>query len=328
MITERTDRNLEDRDGRSLVREKPETPAHPRKVRSAALVVDTGSHVDWVSVATALDYLRLLDVPVTVTYAVDDPSRLAETVWEALADGHDLIVLGGGDGSVNTVVNLLAHTDATLGLLPIGATNDFARTLGIPTDLTKACETVACGVVDQVDLGLAGDNYYVDIASVGPATNVDQDLSPQAGRAASPPAYPMAALQAYAGREPFTAGLDFPEGDHEPAIFDRLIQVAIRVERFYGEGLAMAPGSSARDTTLDVYAIESGDPVGLGRIPRGIRAGAFVDDGRVHHWRTRRVELLTEHHLPLNIDGELGTRTPKPFRIAPGALKVLVPPRR
>lgn len=138
----------------------------------------------------------------------------------------------------------------------------------------------------------------------------------------------MAALRAYADHEPFAAGLNFPDGDHEPAIFDRLIQVSVGNGRFYGGGLVVAPGSSPTDAALDVYAIEAGGPVGLARIAWGLRTGEFLDRERVHHWRTRRVQLLTEYRLPLDIDGEVVARTPKCFSVAPGALKVLVPPRR
>lgn len=323
MITARTDRNLEGRVGHSLFREKADagTPG----VLSAALVVNTRSRLGRTIAATALDYLRLLGVPVAAAYNIENPARLTETVREALSDGHDLIVLGGGDGSVSSVVDLLAHTDATLGLLPLGTANDFARTLGIPFELEEACETVAFGVVDKVDLGLAGDNYYVNVASVGLATGVAEALSPQLKRAAGSLAYPMAALRAYAGHEPFSAGLNFPDGDHEPVVFDGLIQVAIGNGRFYGGGLVVAPGSRADDDALDVYAIEAGDLMGLGRIAWGLRTGEFVDDERVHHWRTRKVQLLTERRLPLNIDGELVTSTPKPFCVDPGALRVLVP---
>lgn len=325
MTAERTGRNLEEHVEHTLFSEKTGAGAHD--VLSAALVVNTRSRGGRTAAATAFDYLRLLGVPVAVAYTMDNPARLTETVQEALSDGHDLIVLGGGDGSISSVVGLLAHTDVTLGLLPLGTANDFARTLGIPFGLEEACKTVAFGAVDEVDLGLAGNKYYVNVASVGLATGVAEALSPQLKRAAASLAYPMAALRAYAEHEPFAAGLNFPDDDHEPVVFERLIQVAIGNGRFYGGGLIVAPGSSADDAALDVYAIEAGGLAGLGRIAWGLRTGEFVHDARVHHWRTQKVQLLTEHHLPLNIDGELVARTPKPFCVAPGALRVLVPPK-
>lgn len=328
MITERTDRNLEGRNGRFLFRNKPETEARPRGFRGAALIVNTRSRQGRTAAATALDYLRLLSVPVAAAYAIDDPSRLTETVREALAEGHDLIVLGGGDGSVGSVVDLLVHTDTALGLLPLGTANDFARTLGIPFGLEEACETVARGVVDEADLGLAGDNYYVNVASVGLAAGVVEALSPRLKGAAGTLAYPMAALRAYAEHEPFAAALAFPDNDHEPVAIDGLLQVAIGNGRYHGGDLVVDPGSGPEDAALDVYAVEAGGPVSLARVAWGMRTGEFVNDERVHHWRTSRVMLATDPPLPIDLDGELVSRTPKPFSVAPGALKILVPPRR
>ena len=63
-----------------------------------------------------------------------------------------------------------------MGLLPLGTVNDFARTLRLPTDLERACETGAQGKVVDVDLGLAGENYYANVASVGLGAEVNQSL--------------------------------------------------------------------------------------------------------------------------------------------------------
>src|SRR5918997_5036399 len=146
----------------------------PNDARRAALIVNTRSRSGERVFFEALDRLQELGVPLGVTYAIRDPARLPETVREVLHEGsgYRLLVLGGGDGSVSSVVDFLAHHDVTLGLLPLGTANDFARTLGIPADVEKACETIASGKTVDVDLGLAGDNYYVNVASVGLSVGV------------------------------------------------------------------------------------------------------------------------------------------------------------
>jgi diacylglycerol kinase (ATP) len=89
--------------------------------------------------------------------------------------------------------------------------------------------------------------------------------------------------------------------------------------------MVVAPGSGIEDHALDVYAIEATAAPDLTRIAWGLRTGDFVDDERVHHWRTRRVRILTNPPLLINLDGELVFRTPKTFSVIPDALKVLVP---
>ena len=91
-----------------------------------------------------------------------DPARLPETVRDVLDDdsGYELLILGGGDGSVSSVVDFLAHHDITSASCLLGRLTT-SRTLGIPSDI-EACQTIASGKVVDVDLGLAGDNYYVN----------------------------------------------------------------------------------------------------------------------------------------------------------------------
>ncbi len=234
-------------------------------------------------------------------------------------------MLGGGDGSVSSAVDFMAHRDVVLGLLPLGTANDLARTLRIPFDVAGACETIANGKVVDVDLGLAGGNYYVNVASVGLSVGVSRALSPRMKRRAGALAYPLAAVKAFLQHEPFSARLEVPKGDHEPVEFGRLLQVAVGNGRFYGGGMVVAPGSGIDDRNLDVYAIEQRRGLDLMRLARGLKSGDFVETDGVHHYQTSRVRLETEPKLSINIDGEMVTTTPQDFSVAHNALKVLVP---
>jgi diacylglycerol kinase (ATP) len=294
----------------------------------AALIVNTRSRSGEQTFFEALDRLEKLGVALGATYAIRDPVRLPETVREVLHEGsgYRLLILGGGDGSVSSVVDFLAHHDVILGLLPLGTANDFARTLEIPADIEKACETIAGGKVVDVDLGLAGDNYYVNVASVGLGVGVTQALSPRLKRRIGALAYPTAAIRSFLSHEPFSARLTFPEGDHEPTEYGRLLQVAVGNGRFYGGGMVVAPESGIDDRSLDIYAIEIGRHRDLIGVARYLKSGDFIRSESVGHYRTERVRLETEPGLPVNIDGEVVTRTPQDFSVVHNALKVTVPP--
>jgi diacylglycerol kinase (ATP) len=295
--------------------------------RRAALIVNTRSRSGERTFFRALDRLQELGVMLGPTYAVRDPVRLPETVRDIVDDGSEygLLILGGGDGSVSSVVDFLAHHDVVLGLLPLGTANDFARTLGIPSDIEGACQTIAGGKVVDVDLGLAGDNYYVNVASVGLGVGATRALSPWMKKSTGPLAYPVAAIKAFLNHQPFTARLTFPDGDHEPVEYERLLQVAVGNGRFYGGGMVVAPESGIDDRRLDIYAIELGRHRDLIGIARYLRSGDFIREEGVSHFRTERVRLETEPDLPTNIDGEVVTCTPLNFSVDHNALKVLVP---
>ena len=296
--------------------------------RRAALIVNTRSRTGERTFFQALDRLQDLGVTLGPTYAVRDPVRLPETVRDVLDDGSEyrLLILGGGDGSVSSVVDFLAHHHVVLGLLPLGTANDFARTLGIPSDIEGACQTIAAGKTVDVDLGLAGDNYFVNVASVGLGVEATRALSPWMKKSVGPLAYPAAAIKAFLSHEPFSARLTFPDGDHEPVEYERLLQVAVGNGRFYGGGMVVAPESGIDDRSLDLYAIELGRHRDLIGVARYLKSGDFIRNESVTQYRTERVRLETDPELAVNIDGEVVTRTPQDFSVAHNALKVLVPP--
>jgi diacylglycerol kinase (ATP) len=291
----------------------------------AALVVNTRSRTGERTFFKALDRLQELDVSLGVTYALRDPARLAETVREVIEDGYEFLILGGGDGSVSSVVDFLAGRDVVLGLLPLGTANDFARTLEIPEDIEGACQAIAEGKIVDVDLGLAGDNFYVNVASVGLSVGVTRALSPWLKKSTGPLAYPLAAMRAFFEHEPFSARLTFPDDDNEPVEYERLLQIAVGNGRFYGGGMVVAPESGIDDRTLDIYAIELGRSRDLIGVARYLKSGDFINVESVHHFRTSRVRLETDPELQINIDGELVSQTPQEFSVARNALDVLVP---
>ena len=294
-------------------------------MQQAALIVNTRARSGERTFYQALGLLGTSGVPLGATYALRDPARLPETVQEALAEDHDLIILGGGDGSVSSIVDYLAGGNAVLGLLPLGTANDFARTLGIPADLEGACETIARGKVVDVDLGLAGDNYYVNVASVGLGVEVAQALSPRLKRTVGALSYPIAAVKAFFGHKPFSATLTFPGEDHPPVELERTVQVAIGNGRFYGGGMVVAASAGIDDRTLDVYAIELGRRRDLIGMVRYLKSGDFVRKEGIYYYGTSKVRLETDPQQPVNVDGELVAHTPQLFSLAPNALKVLVP---
>lgn len=308
-----------------------------RAALRAALIVNTRSRSGERAYSEALDRLQDLGVSLGATYALSDPARLPETVREVLGEGldegssrnsgrsYDTLILGGGDGSISSVVDFLAHHRAVLGLLPLGTANDFARTLGIPSNVAAACEAIVHGKVVDVDLGLIGGNYYVNLASVGLSVGVTQALTPRLKRTAGALAYPLAAIKSFLRHKPFSARLVFPDGDHEAVEIERLLQVGIGNGRFYGGGLIVAPDSSMDDRSLDVYTIEIPRHRDLIGTVRYLKSGDFITSKTVKHYRTSQVVLETDPELAVNVDGELVAHTPQSFSLSPNALKVLVP---
>ena len=299
--------------------------SEPVSFTRAALVVNTHSRTGQRAHAEAERILRELGVPLQTSYPLSDPSRLAETVSGAVDDGHDLIILGGGDGTVSSVVDVLAHRQVPMGLLPLGTANDFGRTLHVPADLEQACRTLVDGKIVDVDLGLCGDNYYVNRASLGLGPLVTECLSPTLKKWMGPLAYPVATLRALRRHEPFGARLVFPDGEYEPQEFSSLLQVSVANGRYFGGGQLTTEDSGIDDNTLDVSVIRHGTARELLAVARHLKTGQLHESGAAEHYRCTRVRVETRPSLPINVDGEVVARTPRDFSAERNALHVVVP---
>ncbi|MEU8660953.1 diacylglycerol/lipid kinase family protein, partial [Actinoplanes philippinensis] len=151
------------------MRTKQELTEDIRRDRRAALVVNARSRRGRQLYADAHARLVAAGFELLGAYAVDRPGELENSLTAALAHQPDLLVAGGGDGTISTAGRMLAHRDVALGLLPLGTTNNFARTVGILPDLDEAVATLVDGKVIDVDLGIAGDMPFTNHVGAGPS---------------------------------------------------------------------------------------------------------------------------------------------------------------
>ena len=101
-------------------------------------------------------------------YKIADYESVKDLVNNAMREGFDIVVAGGGDGTVNAVASaLMEHPSTRLGVLPLGTLNHFARDIGIPMDLTEAVNIICAGHSKAIDLGAVNDCYFLNNSSVG-----------------------------------------------------------------------------------------------------------------------------------------------------------------
>jgi diacylglycerol kinase family enzyme len=93
--------------------------------------------------------------------------ELPEAAREASRSDADVVVMGGGDGTMSAGAGALAGTGKAMGVLPLGTLNHFARDLGVPMDLGDAVRTVATGVAHAIDVGEANGRVFVNNSSIG-----------------------------------------------------------------------------------------------------------------------------------------------------------------
>ena len=233
----------------------------------------------------------------------------------------DLVVLAGGDGTMNAAVDALVECRLPLGILPTGTANDLARTLEIPLDVEAAAAVIGAGRRHAIDLGCVNGKYFFNAASVGLAAEVTRHHTAERKRRYWLFAYVLSLRDAYRTSRPFRARL---RCDGRLTRL-RAIQITVGNGRHYGGGMTVSENAAIDDGWLDVYCLRPGSFWGLLALFPALRLGRLRHRESVHALRGRTIELRTRRTLPINTDGELTTRTPADFRVVQGALEVVVP---
>jgi diacylglycerol kinase (ATP) len=248
----------------------------------------------------------------------ESPGQISELIHQR-RDQVDLVILGGGDGTMNAGAQALAETGLPLGILPLGTANDLARTLGIPQNLHEACMVIANGRLRPVDLGWVNGFYFFNVANIGLGVRVATHLSGEIKKRWGVLAYLRGVVKAIKEHQPFAAKI---QCDGQSATI-RTIQIAVGNGRHYGGGMTIAAGAEIDDGLLHLYAVK---PVSWWRligIAVALRRG--LERPAVERFAGKEIAIYTRKPMRVSADGEMATRTPAHFKIMPGAIQVCVP---
>ena len=175
-------------------RSKAELTADIRARRRTALVVNVRSRRGRRHYSTVCRQLNTAGLDLLDLRPVADPRRLPQALAAAVDSGADLIVVGGGDGTLSEATHQLAHRDVCLGVLPLGTTNNFARSLGLPLHLPRALRILTEGKVADVDLGHVAGRHFANLTSLGLSVQVAEHVPHLLKRILGRAAYPLTAL--------------------------------------------------------------------------------------------------------------------------------------
>lgn len=254
-------------------------------------------------------------VTVVYTESIEDlRNRIAEA-------GGAMVVLAGGDGSMNAAAPALLEAGQPFGIIPMGTANDLARTLGIPPDPAQAAAIILKGHRRHIDLGRVNGKPFFNVASLGLSSEVARQHGGEMKRRLGIFNYPLSLWRAYRDHRPFTAEMAF-DGE---VLRCRCTQVAVGNGRHYGGGLTISERAEIDDGWLRVYYLRPVGILGLLRLFPAIRLGRLDRARDTAIRRARRIEVRTKRPRTINVDGELLAETPARFDVLVGALEVLAP---
>jgi diacylglycerol kinase (ATP) len=264
-----------------------------------------------------------IQLQVVLTEEGQDP---AEPAREIAAAGTDLVLVSGGDGTVSAIAGALLETDIPLGILPRGTANAFATALGLPLDLTAACEAILAGTTRVVDAARCNGQPLILLAGIGlEAEMVDRanrDLKNRLGMLA----YLLAGVQQFQEQTAFQATIDIEGELTEVETGTITVANAAPATSVLAQGFGQV---LANDGLLDVtIATPPNRLQGLNALT-SLFASALVNVPTnredIIRLRTPRLKITTEPPQKVAIDGEIIGTTPVELECLPKVLTVISP---
>lgn len=259
------------------------------------------------------------------TQARGDGEQLARA---AVAAGAKLVVAVGGDGTLHEVMNGVLGSEATLGLIPFGTGNDFARALGLFGDLDTACRALTQGQTRRVDvgtiegLGTGGPRRFLVLTGTGYDARTAQTVNAGIKYLSGASAYVWGAILTAQNFSPFQLTLT-PDGGE--AIETQAMFVSFANCATTGGGMRIAPGAEVDDGLLDICLVRELPTAQMLWQLTHVFKGDHVNHPAVTMLRAARVTVEADPPQPLLIDGEVLGTTPATISIERQVLPIKVP---
>jgi len=286
-------------------------------------IILNGKKAGYVSVRSAISMLREErgDIEVRVTYEYGDVVRF---VTEAIEDGVKRLVIGGGDGSVNEMVDAMAkfprEQRPELAILPLGTANDFATACQIPLDSLEALRLAVSGSCTSVDIAKANERHFINIATAGFGAAVTVDTPVELKNILGGGAYALTGMFKAIGFVPYAGKMKTPFLESEGTG----LVAAICNGRQAGGGQVLAPNAYINDGLLDVLVIKEVLNADLStlldEIKNPSRTGRYIT-----YFQTPWIESEFKELIPINLDGEPYQNKKIYIEVVPSAIDLVLP---
>ena len=229
----------------------------------------------------------------------------------------ELVVICGGDGTINYVVNQMREKgiNPLLGIIPAGTANDFAGALGMPKDYVKAARKIAQGKECRVDCGEVNGRYFVNVLSFGVLTTTSQKTSDKAKHRYGKLAYIWVGLKDLVTMHGIKLKVKVDNEVFDANALMFLIFNGETAGRFH-----LAHGAKIDDGLFDILVLEKRNPVvACVNMMRHLFRGK---PRAVRQLRSSLIEIFAEEQERTDVDGQPGPEFPMYVRCEAGALRV------
>lgn len=302
----------------------PLTPQPPSRPTRALLIRNPVARqaIDPVRLARVLETARAAGWQIGLA-ETEAPGHATELARGAAAGGIDVVVVHGGDGTINEAVNGIAGTRTALAVLRGGTANVWAKEIGCARDPVAAMRAITLGVRRRIDLGRAGDRYFLLMCGVGLDADIVQRVGARMKRRVGALSYIIAGIATVLRRRTDRARIAI---DGAPREADMYWMLAGNT-RSYGGIVNLTFRAVADDGLLDIAIMRRGGVLRMAQAAIMLLLRRLDRAPNISYETARRVEIETPG-IAAQVDGEPIGVTPLRIEVAAGALDVIVPAAR
>lgn len=255
-----------------------------------------------------------------VVKTIDD-STTAAALIESLHKDIQLVIIGGGDGTINSALPALYRHKLPFAILPLGTANDLARSLGIPPDIDAAFNIIYENNYRKINLGIVNDRFFLNAAHIGLGVKVTKELTPDLKKKWGVFSYLKAVFSAFKNNKKFQVSIKKANEHYQM----KSIQLAVGSGRYYGGGNIIDEDSEIDDGLLRLYSLYPLTFWQLLTCAPLLRFGKHRQTRNTFTLSGEEIEVATFPSLEIHADGEHISKTPVVFKVIPRALEVICP---
>lgn len=255
---------------------------------------------------------------------IQTESTSAEHTGQLIDQYHaqvQLVILGGGDGTISSAAAALYRHHLTFAILPLGTANDLARSLGMPNDVSAAFQNILENKRHRVNLGVVNGHYFFNAANIGLGVQVTRELTPEVKKTWGVFSYLKAVLSAFKHHRKFRATIIVDGQKHRVSS----IQLAVGNGRYYGGGNVIDENSTIDDGLLQLYSLPPLKLWELLTLAPLLRSGKHSLATKTFCAAGKHIEVHVTRVRSIHADGEPVSSTPAIFEVIPRALEVIRP---
>lgn len=255
-----------------------------------------------------------------IPYRTSKIEALEEMLSHIELNEYKKVIIAGGDGTINQVVNglLKNQIDVPIAIFPVGTANDFATYFNIPNTVKEYTKIALSEHYTHADIGLVNDMYFVNVASLGFLIDISQRTDSWAKNTLGVLSYYLKGIEEFANIKPINVQVESAEYNFEGEIYFMLIMNG----KSAGGFKKIAPKASASDGLFDIIIFKKCPIFELMPLVVQVLKGEHTESQHVVHFQTPELNVNCDVNAGTDMDGEKGADFPLHIKVIPKHIKI------